>query len=61
LAVFSAICICVTVVLMREISRKNSKRSTKDVKETNYESCSSGGFSSSIWENEDNFQHIEMR
>lgn len=60
LVLFVCICLCVIVVLGRRI-RKNSKRSKKDVKETDGESCSSGGFGGRSLENEDHFQQIEMR
>lgn len=57
LVVIFSICLLLIVVLLIRICRKNSKRFTKDVKETDNESCSSGGF----LENEDHFQQIEMR
>jgi Leucine-rich repeat (LRR) protein len=37
------------------------ERKKKDVKETDGESCNSGGFSGTFWENEDRFQQIEIR
>ncbi|XP_033610628.1 leucine-rich repeat-containing protein 4C-like [Cryptotermes secundus] len=61
LVLFLSVCICVIVVLGRRISRKNSKRFTKDAEEDGAESCSTGGFGSRILENEDHFQQIEMR
>lgn len=61
LVLFLSVCICVIVVLGRRISRKNSKRFTKDAEEIGDESCSSGGFSSRLLENENHFQQIEMR
>jgi hypothetical protein len=61
LVVIFIICLWVIVKLCRRIFRKNRKRFTKDVKETDGESCSSGGFNSRFWENEEHFQEVDMR